>query len=140
MMDITTIINAKPVQAFVHGEHQSIVVIRADGTREFVPIKGAVSKKCGSVTIQIIEITEPDIHDEYDLYPHDCGELPLKKGSVVYVVSDICYGDKGCGCVCKGIQTEAEFPLTTTLTPHTHESNFTEYAKVKLMRLPIEHL
>lgn len=133
-MNIALSINSRPVQAFHSKEHKSLGIIRADGTREFVPFKGEFGK-CGAVVIQEIRIDDPAIHDDEDLYPYDCGDLPLKKGTVVYVVSDICYGDKS-GCSCGTIETKESFDLTVS----TKETRFYPYAKVNLIRLKIEHL
>ena len=132
-MNIALSINSRPVQAFHSKDHKSLGIVRADGTREFVPFNGTF-EKCGAVTIQEITVTDPEIHDEENLYPYDCGELPLKKGTKVYVVSDICYGNKGCSC--HEFTTADSFDLTVS----TPENKFHPYAKVNLIRLKIVHL
>lgn len=133
-MNIAISNTSRPVQAFHSKGHKTLGIVRADGTREFLPFTGEFSK-CGAVTIQEIRIDDPAIHDDEDLYPYECGDLPVKKGTVVYVVSDICYGNTK-GCACHNIETKESFNLTVS----TKENKFHPYANVNLLRLKIEHL
>lgn len=135
-MEVSENLLSKPVQAFYHKDYTSIVVLRADNTREFVPIRTPLKNNCASITIQEITITNGEVHHEYGVYPHDTGDSILKNGTTVYVVTDPCFGSaRGEPCHCKLTPTE-EFGMSTNLD----NGESCEYARVKITRLPVEFL